>query len=245
MLIYLITNTANGKLYVGQTNQPKLAERLAQHCQAAGRGSMQLICRAIRKHGKAAFTIEQIDSAETREQANELERHHIARLRCMEQNVGYNRSPGGAVVNEGPLSPEHRRKISEANKANPCRSMLGRRHTPEAIALMSEKKKGTPKSEEHRKHISEARMGISFMSDESRNAASERMKGNAFGKGFQHTEDAKRRIRESATGRYHTSESKAKISAAKIGHAVSEETRAKFSAAGKALSPEHMVSASS
>jgi predicted GIY-YIG superfamily endonuclease len=48
MIVYLITNTANGKRYVGQTNQ-SLAARWWGH---VNRNHCRILYNAIEKHGK-------------------------------------------------------------------------------------------------------------------------------------------------------------------------------------------------
>lgn len=56
-LVYLVTNIENGKRYVGKT-KGSLAERWYNHVKDARAGSPYAIHRAIRKHGKQAFTRE-------------------------------------------------------------------------------------------------------------------------------------------------------------------------------------------
>ena len=58
-LIYLIQNNVNGKHYVGQTIST-LGHRWAQHKNSAKNGSDWVISRAIRKHGKEQFSIQQL-----------------------------------------------------------------------------------------------------------------------------------------------------------------------------------------
>jgi len=202
MLIYLITNAANGKLYVGQTNKHSAEDRLVQHFGASRRGGMQLICRAIRKHGEQSFTIQVLARGATRDDLNRLERQYIAALRTTDPSIGYNQTSGGvATVNEGPLSPEHRRKISETQKANPNRAMLGRKHSPESIAAMSASKKGKPKTDDHRRKLSQSITGSRpNVSPEVRAKRSEAMKGNTRGLGYKHTPDELAKISAASKG---------------------------------------------
>ena len=53
--IYKITNTVNGKAYIGQTRHDVIKRRIAYHFK--GHGNLALK-RAIKKHGVEAFTIE-------------------------------------------------------------------------------------------------------------------------------------------------------------------------------------------
>lgn len=102
--VYLITchHPSYGRYimpYVGCCPSGKsIAERFAEHLK--GRGSAPYLYNAIQKHGKEHFHIEQIDAGNTPEQALELERWWIARLKTKAPEGGYNLTDGGeGVVN--------------------------------------------------------------------------------------------------------------------------------------------------
>jgi len=57
MIIYAITNTVNGKRYIGMTSKP-LAKRWAAHKTDARCDASTTIAKAIRKHGEVNFRIE-------------------------------------------------------------------------------------------------------------------------------------------------------------------------------------------
>lgn len=91
--IYKITNTINGKSYIGQTIQ-NVKERFYQHCatKCSKAVSSMAIHRAIKKYGKSNFTvevIEEIDSANL----NDRERYWIKYYNSY--NNGYNSTKGG------------------------------------------------------------------------------------------------------------------------------------------------------
>lgn len=91
--IYKITNTINGKSYIGQTIQ-NVKERFYQHCatKCSKAVSNMAIHRAIKKCGKSNFTvevIEEIDSANL----NDRERYWIKYYNSY--NNGYNSTKGG------------------------------------------------------------------------------------------------------------------------------------------------------
>ena len=91
--IYKITNTINGKFYIGQTIQ-NVKERFYQHCatKCSKAVSNMAIHRAIKKYGKSNFTvevIEEIDSANL----NDRERYWIRYYDSY--NNGYNSTEGG------------------------------------------------------------------------------------------------------------------------------------------------------
>ena len=86
MVIYLITNTIDGKTYVGKTKD--LEARWERHLKNV-RYNDTWLYRAIRKHGKENFTIQTI--AECGEAAvDNAERYFIAEL-----NPEYNMTAGG------------------------------------------------------------------------------------------------------------------------------------------------------
>ena len=91
--IYKITNTINGKSYIGQTIQ-NVKERFYQHCatKCSKAVSNMAIHRAIKKYGKSNFiveVIEEIDSANL----NDRERYWIKYYNSY--NNGYNSTKGG------------------------------------------------------------------------------------------------------------------------------------------------------
>jgi type IV secretion system protein VirB5 len=65
MIAYLITNTVSGKQYVGISKHSTPANRWRQHQKQASKGSLQLLHRAIMKHGPNAFLVEQVACART------------------------------------------------------------------------------------------------------------------------------------------------------------------------------------
>jgi group I intron endonuclease len=83
-MIYLITNTQNGKKYVGKTTN--IDRRWYRHCKAAEYGSNTHFHKAIRKYGKSAFDIEILDA----EYSNDAEKNWILVLA-----PEYNMTPGG------------------------------------------------------------------------------------------------------------------------------------------------------
>lgn len=91
-IIYKVTNKANGKVYIGQTVL-SLKIRWALHISA--RSGCRYLSRAIKKYGASAFSIEQIDAAETIEELNAKEIFWIARYDSANPKKGYNLMSGG------------------------------------------------------------------------------------------------------------------------------------------------------
>lgn len=104
--IYKITNKRNGKLYVGQTNQP-IERRFLQHCKADSP-----LGQAMRAADNLEddFTIEVVETCETVEHAKQRERFWIRVLKSKAPN-GYNRSDGG----ESPVSNNPQVRVPKAN----------------------------------------------------------------------------------------------------------------------------------
>jgi len=90
-IIYCITNKTDNNKYIGLTTIG-LNERFKQHTKA-----YSYIGKAIRKHGKDNFTIEQIDEAETKEELCDLEIYWIGKHNTFDE--GYNLTRGGEGVN--------------------------------------------------------------------------------------------------------------------------------------------------
>ena len=91
--IYKITNTINGKSYIGQTIQ-NVKERFYQHCatKCSKVVSNMAIHRAIKKYGKSNFTVEVIEEIDSTN-LNYRERYWIKYYNSY--NNGYNSTKGG------------------------------------------------------------------------------------------------------------------------------------------------------
>ena len=91
--IYKITNTINGKSYIGQTIQ-SVKERFYQHCATKCSQAIlnMVIHKAINKYGKSNFTIEVIEEVESTN-LNDRERYWIRYYDSY--NNGYNSTEGG------------------------------------------------------------------------------------------------------------------------------------------------------
>lgn len=146
--IYLLTNTVNGKIYVGVTNNYK--KRMREHSYAS---NDYLISRAIRKYGWKNFNSSILLETENQEYAyREAESSFIKRYSSNKPNVGYNLTEGGEGTIGYTLSEETKKK-------------------------MSDKKIGKKLSPEHKKKISQSNMGRIF-NENTRKKISTSMKGN-------------------------------------------------------------------
>ena len=92
--IYKITNTLNGKMYIGKTNFT-IEKRWREHCQDSQKETLQKrpLYSAMKKYGIENFSIEEIEQLETPQQAEEREKYWIEYYGSFKN--GYNATIGG------------------------------------------------------------------------------------------------------------------------------------------------------
>lgn len=95
MHIYKITNTANNKVYIGQTVQANPKMRWYAHLADARRGKKSYLLDSIRKYGKEFFVWEIIDSAVSIDDLNNKEDYWLNYYRNQGITVYNNREAGG------------------------------------------------------------------------------------------------------------------------------------------------------
>jgi len=139
-VIYKVTNTVNGNIYIGQT-KTALYKRWSKHCSDARSGAGWILAAAIRKHGREAFTVEVVEECPDKDALNAAEIAWILKLQPT-----YNSCGGGGGL--GSPSPEVRAKISATSR--------GRKVSEQARKNMSAAQKGHPVSEETKRKIYEA-----------------------------------------------------------------------------------------
>ena len=262
--IYKITNTVNGKSYIGRTIHDAEKTRIRDHLNGKGNEEVK---KDIEKYGKDAFTYEILHDGIIPEFLGMLEKEAVAKFNTVDPH-GYNLTIGGGSCSEiirlklskaqrgkilseehrrkiseakkgknrGPLSTEHRRKVSEAMKGenNP---MYGKTHSEESLQKMSEWQKGKnrgPLSTEHRRKISEAHTGKKKSPDHIRKMSEAK-------KGKKPSEETRRKLSEWQKGKKLSNEHRRKISESNKGKhqgPVSEEHCRKLSEALE--TPERM-----
>lgn len=121
MLIYLLTNKINGKIYVGKHGRAGRPQRRWQeHCWDALKGLDTYLSNAIRKHGAEAFEFSILqDDITSKEDLNVAEKRFIKALRAQDRSIGYNLTAGGdggPGTPRGTMPAETRAKISRAKK---------------------------------------------------------------------------------------------------------------------------------
>jgi group I intron endonuclease len=181
MKIYLITNSKNGKRYVGLTTR-SIAERWAEHLEdARGCRSRRALALAIRKYGVEAFSVEQIAEADDWDSLCAAEIELIDSLGTKAPN-GYNMTDGGeGVIGLCAESLERMRKKcrqlrhSDETKMKIGAAGRGRKVSEEAKAKISAGHTGKVLSQEHRDKLSAAKLGkkMPVRSDEHKRKISE------------------------------------------------------------------------
>ena len=155
-IIYIATNTINGKEYVGFSTA-SLHVRKRRHEQAANNDSPTYFHASIRKYGVEAFEwyvlFEHEDEKWT---LTEMEPRFIAWHDTFTN--GYNMTEGG----EGILGCHPKRKpLSEDHKEKIRRALVGKKKSAEHSRNISKGKKGnTRNSAETRRKISESHTGL-------------------------------------------------------------------------------------
>lgn len=147
VIIYKITNKANGKIYIGQT-VGSIEDRFYHHIyDALVLKKHTKLGRAIRKHSKECFSIEAI---ETTENLDEREIFWISHFKTVKG--GYNIKIGG---NGGPHASSTKKKISQANTRRIWTEEM-RENMSIAIKAWHEERGFVPRSEEFKSKISKA-----------------------------------------------------------------------------------------
>lgn len=113
MVVYMLLNSVNDMVYVGQTTKP-LNVRLTEHRGAAKRGNAGLLYVDVRECGWDVFEVVVLERCDTIEQLNAYERLWIKETSACDHGVGYNQRDGG-----------HNKRLTEETRAA-CRE-AGRR----------------------------------------------------------------------------------------------------------------------
>jgi group I intron endonuclease len=225
MIIYILTNKINGKIYIGQTVST-LNVRWSQHVhEALKTDSDRVIAKAIRKYGPDEFNRKILARCNTMEEMNHREKYYIKLFGSLVP-VGYNIDDGGK-----------NKRMHEITKQKLSKARMG--------------KKLGPHTEEHKKNLSIAHKGRKYPnrvdSEETKKKRSLATSGSNnpnFGKKW--TEEMKKKASEIKKGtgvgadnpffgKKHTVESRTKISKSRIGK-YSGENNPQFGLRGE-LSP--------
>jgi group I intron endonuclease len=175
--IYLMTNTINGKRYVGLTTR-SIEQRIKEHVSCPpGTKYDHALQKAIRKHGIDNFEVTTLQECDTYAALRDAEIKWIGELNThVRSRRGYNMTDGGDGVIGHTQSLEQRRKNSETHKNLPPftpthrdnirkskvganNPMFGKRPSIETRAKRSASLKGRKLAPGHRANISKSLTG--------------------------------------------------------------------------------------
>src|SRR5208337_2855377 len=165
MVIYLISNIVNGKVYVGQHQGVDLNHRWRQHVKTAQLGSKLAFHKAIRKYGADSFSVTLLSTASSKTDLDEQEIRLIREYRAMNPAYGYNMTPGGQTG-----------------------GMHGKHQTEHQKQRVRETQTGRHPSVDTRKKMSLAAKNRPPCSESLRQKRREFAKGNKNAEGLRHSE---------------------------------------------------------
>lgn len=124
--IYKTTNLINGKIYVGKHHYDGFDRNYY--------GSGKYLWNAIHKYGKENFSVEMLDTANSRAELNDKEQYWIRKLNSKDKRVGYNLTYGGDGMS--PMPDDVRQAISQ--------TLSGRKlsDSPEDVEKRSQAQRG-------------------------------------------------------------------------------------------------------
>lgn len=143
--IYCLTNKVNGKKYIGQTKFDD-DRRIKEHFLIADRTDRNLyLYNSIRKYGKENFEITILKDNLGEDELDLWEMYYIGLYDTF--NNGYNNTIGGGGIRGYHHTEETKQKISEHNNPDA--------YTEERAKKISYALSGRPKSDEHKKKLSD------------------------------------------------------------------------------------------
>jgi group I intron endonuclease len=228
-IIYLITNTVNGKKYIGKTEET-LLRRKKRHIYCANHGGKNILYRAMRKHGLDNFVFEIIYVCGDEENINQKEIYFIDFLNTKIPN-GYNMTNGGEGITGLKRTLEHRKNLS--------RALAGRKILQSTRQKISTALTGRKLSIEHLQNIKQSHSTVTFK-EKIRNAnlgrklppeQIEKIRLSNIGRpycGKPHSEETRKKIGDSSRARKRTEEWKKRISNSNKGKKMSEDAKQKM-----------------
>lgn len=122
MICYMITNSVNGKRYIGMTKF-QLEQRWKAHCYGSIKGVQTSLARAIRKYGKEHFCLKILYEAVNRQELSMVEKAMIAQY-SPEYNITYGGDEGirdaSKVYWSKPGTREHASKVHKKIWSDPA-----------------------------------------------------------------------------------------------------------------------------
>lgn len=230
--VYKITNTVNGKLYIGMTRNTA-EKRWRQHVNASvSTKRYSALGSAIQKYGVGAFLVVTVYQAVNPLEAAKVERGLIAQLGTCAPS-GYNLTSGGErnagcrrtiLVRDKIRSKAVGRRNSDAHKEKNRIASTGRRHSEESKAKIRAAHMGMRPTDETRAKLRAAKVGMTV-------SAETREKIRLASTGRLYKDSSKEKNRQARLGKRHTEEAKQKIREWRTGRPLSKEHADKARAA--------------
>lgn len=145
--IYIMKNSINNKIYIGQTIRPLvpyLKTDFKRAIKNKEKDRKPKLYNAMRKHGESSFNIKLLAKSPDKIYADKLEQFFIKNFKSQNKDIGYNIAAGGGG------SFGYKRIISDRQRELARANGLKRRHTEEEKAKIGQAHRGKPKSEEHK-----------------------------------------------------------------------------------------------
>ena len=199
--IYIITNTINDKVYVGQAQD--LYIRTKHHISDERN---PLLKKAFKKYGLDKFTINVLEKCEI-EKLDDREQYWMDYYEVTNRDKGYNICPIAGSTRGVKKSQEERKQMSEraSQRIGDLNPFYGKEHSEETKEKIRKRKLNQKVSEETKLKLSQAHTGKKF-SEERKMAISKGLKGK------KRTKEHGKHISESKMGSTLSEEHKASIS---------------------------------
>lgn len=199
--IYIITNTINDKVYVGQAQD--LYIRTKHHISDERN---PLLKKAFKKYGLDKFTINVLEKCEI-EKLDDREQYWMDYYEVTNRDKGYNICPIAGSTRGVKKSQEERKQMSEraSQRIGDLNPFYGKKHSEETKEKIRKRKLNQKVSEETKLKLSQAHTGKKF-SEERKMAISKGLKGK------KRTKEHCEHISESKMGSTLSEEHKASIS---------------------------------
>jgi len=214
--IYVIKNTINNKIYIGQTSK-NLYIRFKQHKRDCEKNfHNMLIHKAMNKYGTENFLIRPVDIikcvtlTDFKKELNKLEMYYINIFKTTNKDIGYNLTNGGGGCTGRILSETTKKKISDSKigEKNPMYgkkwSSAKRIQMKNLMTAENNHNYGKPLSEKTKQKLSNA-LKNREISIETRKKISESMIG------IKKTDEMRKKLSESKKGTTLSEQTKQKI----------------------------------
>ena len=223
--IYSITNTINGKRYIGQSKD--IYKRWGKHKSELrnNKHANQHLQTAWNKYGEGCFLFEILEECSV-DNLDTLEKQYIAKYKANDRDFGYCYEDGGHLNKI--CSKETRAKISKKLMYHPVSeeiiqklksSHVGKHLSEEAKKKLSEFNKGKKLTEDHKAKISASNKGKKLSEEHKAKLSASHM-------GHKWSEETRQKVKGTRSG----------VNSPCYGKHLSEETKKKLSASLKGRS---------